>query len=305
MHSTRAFLSSAVGILLLVGLTALPGLLVSPPASAQDVLHEVQAGDDLRLIAGYYYGDTRLWERIWRANRDVVRNPNRIERGSYLWIPDAKMPAESYAAYLAQARQPAPAAPTPAAAGIQIPKLEGEAGPPGALTPGAPAAAAPQSQPAKAPPVSAPRPAKATMAPAKAAEPAKAMPAPAGPPPAKAAPSPGPQKPAESAKAVAPPAKADVAKVPPPAAPPASLQAKAATPGPPAPPPPAAQPAKAPAPPAKQPLPPPPPPKEWYEELLSPEFFTSVEFLAGVGVLLLGLVGLLFWRRRSAAMSEE
>ena len=70
MHSTRAFLSSAVGILLLVGLTALPGLLVSPPASAQDVLHEVHAGDDLRLIAGYYYGDTRQWEKIWRANRD-------------------------------------------------------------------------------------------------------------------------------------------------------------------------------------------------------------------------------------------
>ncbi|MCK7503505.1 MAG: DEAD/DEAH box helicase family protein [Desulfobacterales bacterium] len=27
-------------------------------------------GDCLHLIAGYYYGDTRLWERIWKANRD-------------------------------------------------------------------------------------------------------------------------------------------------------------------------------------------------------------------------------------------
>ena len=291
MHSTRAFLSSAVGILLLVGLTALPGLLVSPPASAQDVLHEVHAGDDLRLIAGYYYGDTRQWEKIWRANRDVIRNPNRIERGSYLWIPDAKMPTELYAAFLAQARQPAPAAP-----GVQIPKLEGQAGTPGEVAPGTPA---PPPQAAKAPPVSAPPPAKP-------AEPAKAAPAPAGPPPAKAAPPAGPEKPAEPAKAAAPPAKADVAKAPQPAAPPAALQAMAAPAGAPAPPPPAAQAAKAPAPPAKRPLPPPPPPpKEWYEELLSPEIFTSFEFLAGVGVLLLALVGLLLWRRRSAAKGEE
>jgi LPXTG-motif cell wall-anchored protein len=45
---------------------------------------------------------------------------------------------------------------------------------------------------------------------------------------------------------------------------------------------------------------PPPPPKEWYEELLSPEFFTSIEFMAGAGVLLLVALGFVLWRRRKA-----
>lgn len=247
MHSMRAVLSSAMGLSLLVGLAAFP--LAPAPASAQDVLHEVQAGDDLRLIAGYYYGDTRMWERIWQANREIIKNPNRIERGSYIWIPNPKPPAESYAEFAAQARKSATPPPAPAKAVIQVPALQAEG-----KTPAAPPGAAPP--------------------PAKPAEPAKA------PPPAPA--------PASSpAGPTPPPAKTEVAKAPQPPAPAA------------------APPVKAPAPPAKKPLPPPPPPKECYEELLSPEIFTSVEFLAGAGVLVLGLVGLAIWRRRSAGQSEE
>jgi hypothetical protein len=281
MHPARAILSSALGLLLLVGLADFPGILTPTSASAQDVLHEVQAGDDLRLIAGYYYGDTRMWERIYQANREIIKNPNRIERGSYIWIPNPRPPAESYAEFVAQARKAAPAPAAPTKAEIQVPKLEAEAG--------APTGAAPTT-----PPVAPP--AKATAPPAKPPEPAKAAPAP---PPVKAA-------------APAPPAKPDVAKAPQPPttpsapAPPApTAPAKAEVAKAPPPSPAAAPPVKAPAPPAKKPLPPPPPPKEWYEELLSPDLFTSVEFLAGAGVLILGLVGLAVWRRRSAAQSEE
>lgn len=276
MHSVRVFPPSAGGVLLIVALAALAGMPASPPASAQDVMHEVQAGDDLRLIAGYYYGDTRLWDRIWRANRDIIRNPNRIEAGSFLWIPDPQPPAEPYAAFVARA-SPAPSPAVQAGAAGALPRPGGEASVPGEVAPSVPAAPPTRLAPAvPAPPAKAPAAPQKPAEPAKAAMPAKA-PQPAGPPPA-------PQ-----AKAASPPA----ASVP---TPPPAKQAG---------PPPAPQPAKAPAPPAKRPLPPPPPPptpKAWYEELASPEFLASTEFLAGAGGLLL-LGGLLVWRRRSAAKS--
>jgi hypothetical protein len=78
-------------------------------AAAGDLLHEVAPGDGLRLIAGYYYGDTRQWTRIWNANRDQLRNPNRLERGSVLVIPRAVAPAEPYAEFAARTRGAAPA----------------------------------------------------------------------------------------------------------------------------------------------------------------------------------------------------
>ena len=49
-------------------------------------VHEVKAGEDLHLIAGYYYGDTRQWKKIWELNRKEVRNPNRISVGQMLNI---------------------------------------------------------------------------------------------------------------------------------------------------------------------------------------------------------------------------
>ena len=93
--------------LLLFSATVFTGSLLSPSAvtpafagAPADAIHEVMPGDDLRLIAGYYYGDTRQWERIWKANRDQIKNPNRIEKGSLLRIPDATVRPESYADFV-------------------------------------------------------------------------------------------------------------------------------------------------------------------------------------------------------------
>ncbi len=96
-----------------VGMLSLLGILLGldpcasagTPAEEQDIVHQVQRGDDLRLIAGYYYGDTRQWERIWQTNRSQVRNPNRIVPGALLRIPDATAPPESYADFLARVRR--------------------------------------------------------------------------------------------------------------------------------------------------------------------------------------------------------
>ncbi len=127
-----------------------------PAAGAQDALHEVMPGDDLHLIAGYYYGDARQWERVWQANRDQIRNPNRIERGARLRIPDATVPAEAYADFVARAQRAA--APLGAPAKAEAPSApqvevriagEGPSAAPGSETaPPAPAAPGPREAPA-------------------------------------------------------------------------------------------------------------------------------------------------------------
>lgn len=95
-------------------LVAVPLLALAAVAAAQDALHEVQPGDDLHLIAGYYYGDARQWERIWQANREQIPSPNRIERGILLRIPDAVAPEEPYPAFVARARRASAPAGLPA-----------------------------------------------------------------------------------------------------------------------------------------------------------------------------------------------
>lgn len=115
----------------------------APPDAVHplDAIHEVIPGDDLHLIAGYYYGDARQWERIWRANRDQIPNPNRIERGTLLRIPDAVLPEESYTDFVARARggiEPAgvPArSEVPAKPEVEV-RIAGETPEPG--TPGSP-----------------------------------------------------------------------------------------------------------------------------------------------------------------------
>ncbi len=92
-------------LLLVLGTATLPAQPVQAASAAPspDILHEVLPGDCLHLIAGYYYGDTRLWERIWKANPTLVRNPHVLALGTYLLIPDAGTPAEPYPDFTARA----------------------------------------------------------------------------------------------------------------------------------------------------------------------------------------------------------
>ncbi len=141
------FLSVGIG-----GESSATGATAQTP-TGQDIVHQVQRGDNLHLIAGYYYGDARQWEKIWRMNRAEVRNPNRIEPGTLLRVPDAATPAEPYADFLARVRRPtglsqttggsatAPAGPAPVA--------EPAPGSPPAAA--APSVGAPAASPAPAP----------------------------------------------------------------------------------------------------------------------------------------------------------
>jgi nucleoid-associated protein YgaU len=49
--------------------------------------HEVKSGETLSKIALQYYGDASLYPKIFEANRDVLKDPNRIKIGQRLRIP--------------------------------------------------------------------------------------------------------------------------------------------------------------------------------------------------------------------------
>jgi len=54
--------------------------------AAQTVEHTIRSGDNLHLIAGYYYGNPRQWQRIWKTNRKNLGGPNRLVPGIILRI---------------------------------------------------------------------------------------------------------------------------------------------------------------------------------------------------------------------------
>ncbi len=47
----------------------------------------VQPGDTLSKIAQKYYGDPSLYNQIFEANKDVLKDPNKIFPGQKLKIP--------------------------------------------------------------------------------------------------------------------------------------------------------------------------------------------------------------------------
>ena len=60
-----------------------------PRCSAQTVEHRVRAGDNLHLLAGYYYRDPRQWRKIWKRNRAALRGPSRLVPGMTLRVEAA------------------------------------------------------------------------------------------------------------------------------------------------------------------------------------------------------------------------
>lgn len=61
---------------------------VYEPATAQPAReHVVAAGDSLPGLAARYYGDPARADEIYRANRDRIRDPDRLHPGQTLVIP--------------------------------------------------------------------------------------------------------------------------------------------------------------------------------------------------------------------------
>ncbi|MFI5344829.1 MAG: hypothetical protein ACHQ51_00495 [Elusimicrobiota bacterium] len=68
---------------------ALPKAPRRAPPPAWPKSHKVAPGDTLRSLAGKYYGDPNLWEKIYDANPDKVDRGLPVE-GAYLTIPPPK-----------------------------------------------------------------------------------------------------------------------------------------------------------------------------------------------------------------------
>jgi nucleoid-associated protein YgaU len=58
-------------------------------AAGPVVEHTVRGGDNLHLLAGYYYRDPRQWRRIWKLNRRSLRGPSLLLPGQTLRIESA------------------------------------------------------------------------------------------------------------------------------------------------------------------------------------------------------------------------
>ncbi len=59
----------------------------SAPAAAPRT-YEVQKGDSLSKIADRFYGTTTAWRRIYEANKDRIKDPDVIQPGWKLSIPE-------------------------------------------------------------------------------------------------------------------------------------------------------------------------------------------------------------------------
>jgi nucleoid-associated protein YgaU len=61
----------------------------APEPEPTEQTYTVASGDSLSKIAHKFYGDAKEWRRIFEANRDVVKDPDRIFPGQKLKIPSA------------------------------------------------------------------------------------------------------------------------------------------------------------------------------------------------------------------------
>ena len=56
-------------------------------SSTATTIYEVKAGDSLSKIAKAHYGNANDWKRIFEANRDILKDPDKIFPGQKLNIP--------------------------------------------------------------------------------------------------------------------------------------------------------------------------------------------------------------------------
>jgi nucleoid-associated protein YgaU len=68
------------------GIDATPALAAEMSAEGEVIEHRVREGDNLSLLAGYYYRNPRMWKKIYMANSADVSDPNVLFPGDVLQI---------------------------------------------------------------------------------------------------------------------------------------------------------------------------------------------------------------------------
>ena len=59
----------------------------SGSSSTATKIYEVVSGDSLSKIAKREYGNANEWKRIYEANKDILKDPDKIYPGQKLKIP--------------------------------------------------------------------------------------------------------------------------------------------------------------------------------------------------------------------------
>lgn len=62
----------------------------SGSSSTATKIYVVKSGDSLSKIAQLEYGNANEWKRIYEANRDILKDPDKIFPGQKLKIPASK-----------------------------------------------------------------------------------------------------------------------------------------------------------------------------------------------------------------------
>lgn len=70
--------------------TPVSGGLAGPQPVSQNETYTVVKGDTLSAIAKHYYGNANQYMRIFEANRDQLKDPDKIQVGQVLKIPPKK-----------------------------------------------------------------------------------------------------------------------------------------------------------------------------------------------------------------------
>lgn len=84
MRITVAFIITLVFLGLVVRVTSAIEFPPEPPKKL--IIHTVKSGEELHLLAGYYFLDCRQWVQIYQANMGTIVNPNKIYPGQELYV---------------------------------------------------------------------------------------------------------------------------------------------------------------------------------------------------------------------------
>ena len=87
-EATRQKLAMIVGNVKYIDAVDDSGLSGVQPQAKQPKVHEVQSGDTLSAIARKHYGDANAYNRIFEANRPMLKDPDDIYPGQVLVIPE-------------------------------------------------------------------------------------------------------------------------------------------------------------------------------------------------------------------------